>query len=156
MQTACLFSHAPSPLWPGLSRQSQGRLAWCPSAWRCSWALTQLLKQVPYGPPGHPSFPFPTLTVSQIKTFSWLSVNSRREGLPCCFWGLGWCGILIRMLVGGGTEFLRCLLGERAWVGAQGLSKRKSSVCPLRPAAASGAVPERLALAPRSQDSRWE
>ena len=37
--------------------------------------MTQLLKQVPYGPPGCPSFPFPTLTVSEIKTLSWLSAQ---------------------------------------------------------------------------------
>ena len=66
--------------------------------------MTQLLKQVPYGPPGCPSFPFPTLTVSEIKTLSWLSANSRREGLPRCFWGLSWCGILIRRLAGGDSS----------------------------------------------------
>lgn len=48
-----------------------------------------------------PAFPFPTLTVSEIKTLSRLSANSRREGLPPCFWGLRWCGILIRGLVEG-------------------------------------------------------
>lgn len=140
---ACLFSHAPSPRWPELSRHSQ-ELAWCPSAWRCNWAPTQLFKQVPYGPPGRPSFPFPTLTVSEIKIPSWLSANGCREGPPCCFGGLSWCGIVISRLAGG--DRVPGLQGEGLWKGAGGPSVGETSVCPLGPAAAPGAVTQCQAL----------
>lgn len=59
-------------------------------------------------PPGCRSFLFPTFPVSEIKTLSWLSANSRREGPLCYFWGLSWCGILITLAGWRGTVFLDC------------------------------------------------
>lgn len=47
------------------------------------------------------------------------------------------------------------LLGEGAW-GALDVSMRESSVCPLRPAAASGAVLKCLVLALGPRISKWE
>ena len=143
---ACMFSHAPSPLWPELSRQSQ-ELAWCPSAWRCSWALTQLLKQVPYGPPAAPHPSSPPWLFPRLKPFP----GCQQTGLLLL--RLSWCGILIRRLAGGGWGFW-ALGGGGAGVGGQVAWEWRCPCLPLSPALASGAVLECLAMASGPQVSR--